>query len=102
MLPPNKRRNEKTYPEFTPHEGHRDTLAGIVVAVLLWYFFAWWLGLTGFVLLYWYFAKITYLRAVTAIQQVTSVELLPGEEDLQSRSDWRLVRDQDFRIAGAV
>jgi hypothetical protein len=73
-------------------------VATFAIAGLLWYFFAWWVGLIGFALCYWYFGKVTYFQAIAAIQHLTGLDYYRANKVYKAglTGDWSEIKTSEL------
>jgi hypothetical protein len=72
----------------------------LAIAALLFYFVSWWAGSIGLVLGYWYFGKLTYMQAITAIQQMTGLDYYRANRMYKAglTGDWSEIKTSELHV----
>jgi hypothetical protein len=75
-------------------------LAVLAIAGLLFYFVSWWAALIGLVLGYWYFGELTYMQAITAIQQMTGLDYYRANKMYKAgiTGDWSEIKTSELQV----
>jgi hypothetical protein len=75
-------------------------VAMLAIAGLLFYFVSWWAALIGLVLCYWYFGKLTYMQAITAIQQLTGLDYYRANKIYKAglTGNWSEIKTSELQV----
>jgi hypothetical protein len=74
----------------------------VATTMLVWHFFAWWVALIALVLGYWYLGKLTYVEAITAIQQLTGLDYYRANKIYKAglTGDWSEIKTSELQVHG--